>query len=133
MCVLCLSFVKAFTQIKFLWQVWYHGEWCSSRGRNCSNTNLTDQGGCCIWDNEPQYIADIEEHLGVTIAQVEPDMKVAADEFDGKVVYGEKKAAGGSGYAGHAGQLADTVATLAQLETRAQHLFLANFYNVKQG
>ena len=60
-------------------------------------------------------------------------MKVAADEFDGKVVYGEKKASGGSGYAGHAGQLADTVATLARLETQAQDLFLTNFYSVKQG
>ena len=125
---LALSLVSAVPE-----KVWYHGQWCSSRGRNCYNTRLTDQKGCCVWYNEPQYLADIEEHLGVTIAQVEPDMKVAADEFDGKVVYGEKKAAGGSGYAGHAGQLADTVATLAQLETRAQHLFLANFYNVKQG
>lgn len=35
-------------------KVWYHGEWCSSRGRNCSNTNLTDRGGCCIWYNEPR-------------------------------------------------------------------------------
>lgn len=34
-------------------KVWYHGEWCSSRGRNCHNTNLTDQGGCCTWYNEP--------------------------------------------------------------------------------
>jgi len=35
-------------------KVWYHGEWCPSRGRNCSNTNLTDQGGCCTWYNESQ-------------------------------------------------------------------------------
>lgn len=35
-------------------KVWYHGEWCSSRGRNCFNTNLTNQGGCCTWYNEPQ-------------------------------------------------------------------------------
>lgn len=33
-------------------KVWYHGEWCKSRGRNCWNTNLTDQRGCCIWYNE---------------------------------------------------------------------------------
>lgn len=33
-------------------KVWYHGEWCHSRGRNCHNTNLTDQGGCCTWYNE---------------------------------------------------------------------------------
>ena len=51
-------------------KVWYHGQWCPSRGNNCSNTRLTDQKGCCIWYNEPQYLADIEEHLGVTIQQV---------------------------------------------------------------
>lgn len=37
-------------------KVWYHGEWCKSRGKNCSNTNLTDQKGCCIWYNERQVI-----------------------------------------------------------------------------
>lgn len=33
-------------------KVWYHGEWCSSRGRNCWNTNLTTVKGCCTWLNE---------------------------------------------------------------------------------
>ena len=125
---LALSLVSAVPE-----KVWYHGQWCSSRGHNCYNTRLTDQRGCCTWYNEPQYLADIEEHLGVTIAQVDTDMKVAADEFDGKVVYGEKKKAEGSGYTGHAGQLANTVSTLAALETQAQDLFLANFYKIKQG
>jgi hypothetical protein len=78
-------------------QVWYHGEWCSSRGRNCNNTKLTDSGGCCIWYNEPQYLGDIEEHLGVTIQQIENEMKIAVDEFDGKVVYGAKRKDTGSG------------------------------------
>lgn len=36
-------------------------------------------------------MADIEEHLGVTIQQVDKEMKVPVDEFDGKVVYGEKR------------------------------------------
>jgi len=115
-------------------KVWYHGQWCPSRGNNCSNTRLTDQKGCCIWYNEPQYLADIEEHLGVTIQQADTDMKVAADEFDGKVVYGQKKAAEGTGYIGHRSQLADTVALLADLETQAQDLFLENFYKkIKRG
>jgi ATP-dependent RNA helicase DDX1 len=34
-------------------KVWYHGQWCSSRGKSCWNTNLTAQKGCCIWYNEP--------------------------------------------------------------------------------
>ena len=71
----------------------------------------------CRYD-EPQYLADIEEHLGVTIQQAGTDMKVKADEFDGKVVYGEKKKEGGAGYAGHRSELAPTLATLTSLETQ---------------
>lgn len=37
----------------------------------------------------------MEEHLNCTISQVEPDIKVPVDEFDGKVTYGQKRAAGG--------------------------------------
>jgi hypothetical protein len=33
----------------------------------------------------------------LNLLQVDTDMKVQADEFDGKVVYGQKKAAAGSG------------------------------------
>jgi len=120
---LAISLVSAVPE-----KVWYHGQWCPSRGNNCTNTRLTDQKGCCIWYNEPQYLADIEEHLGVTIQQVDTNIKVEANEFDGKVVYGQKKKSGGSGYTGHRSQLASTVALLAQLETQAQHSFLDNFY-----
>lgn len=45
-----------------------------------------------------QYLADIEDHLNITIQQVGPDMKVPCDEFDGKVVYGEKRKQTGTGY-----------------------------------
>ena len=38
-----------------------------------------------------QYLADIEEHLGVTIPVTDRSIKVEANEFDGKVVYGEKR------------------------------------------
>lgn len=38
-----------------------------------------------------QYLADIEDHLNVTIQQVEPDIEIPANEFDGKVVYGQKR------------------------------------------
>ena len=53
----------------------------------------------------------------MTIQQADTDMKVKADEFDGKVVYGEKKE-GGAGYAGHRSELAPTLATLTSLETQ---------------
>lgn len=34
-------------------KVWYHGQWCQSRGKGCWNTNLLEKKGCCIWYNEP--------------------------------------------------------------------------------
>lgn len=70
-------------------KVWYHT--CGSRGQNCHNTKLVDQKGCCIWYNEQQLLGDIEEHLGVTISQVDKNMNVPVDEFEGHVVYGEKR------------------------------------------
>ncbi|XP_033312984.1 ATP-dependent RNA helicase Ddx1 [Bombus bifarius] len=105
-------------------KVWYHGEWCPSRGRNCSNTNLTDKGGCCIWYNEPNYLAEIEDHLNVTIQQVDADIKVPLNDFDGKVVYGEKKAAMGSNYQNHVQQMAPYVNELSSLESKTQLLYL---------
>ncbi|XP_050296247.1 ATP-dependent RNA helicase Ddx1 [Anthonomus grandis grandis] len=105
-------------------KVWYHGEWCKSRGKNCWNTNLTTQGGCCIWYNEPQYLADIEEHLNVTIQQIDADLKVPHDEFDGKVVYGQKRQNSGSSYQNHTSQMAPIVKDLTQLESQAQILYL---------
>jgi hypothetical protein len=36
-------------------------------------------------------LADIEDHLNVTIQQVDENLKVPMNEFDGKVVYGQKR------------------------------------------
>lgn len=106
-------------------KVWYHGQWCSSRGRNCNNTNLTSQGGCCIWYKEKQTcLADIEEHLNITIQQIESNMKVPANEFDGKVVYGQKKLTTECDYKNHVQQLAPVVADLSELESKAQLSYL---------
>jgi ATP-dependent RNA helicase DDX1 len=113
-------------------KVWYHGEWCPSRGRNCWNTNLTSQKGCCIWYNEPQYLADIEDHLGVTIPQVGPEMDVPVDEFDGKVVYGQKRSAQGSSAMYHLDQTMSSLMELTALEKKAQQIYLNRYY-VKSG
>lgn len=109
-------------------KVWYHGEWCKSRGKNCYNTRLTSEKGCCIWYNEPQYLADIEEHLGVTIQCVGQDLKVPVNEFDGKVIYGEKRGGSGSNYQTHVEQLAPTVQQLADLETETQNIYIKRQY-----
>ena len=61
----------------------------------------------------------------------ENNMKVKADEFDGKVTYGQKRKELGPTYAGHASQLAPTLAELAKLEKEAQLVFLQKFCTVK--
>lgn len=113
-------------------KVWYHGEWCSSRGRNCWNTNLVSDRpkGCCMWYNEPQYLADIEDHLNITIQQIEPDMKVPSNEFDGKVVYGQKRTQIGTGYQDHVSQMAPVVKSLQDLESQAQMYYLKMHHKV---
>uniref|UniRef100_A0A915L4T7 ATP-dependent RNA helicase DDX1 n=1 Tax=Romanomermis culicivorax TaxID=13658 RepID=A0A915L4T7_ROMCU len=117
---LAISLVSAVQE-----KVWYHQ--CPNRGKNCYNTKLKDHGGCSIWYNEPSLLAEIEDHLGVTIQQIETDMKVQTDEFDGKVVYGQKKRGAGSGYQGHAGVLAGAVQELAELEKCVQ----TSYWNLK--
>lgn len=70
-------------------KVWYHQ--CPSRGARCNNTQLVNKGGCAKWFNEINALAEVEEHLGVTVGRVDTDMAVPMDEFDGKVVYGSKR------------------------------------------
>lgn len=69
-------------------------------------------------------MADIEEHLGCTIQHVEADLKVPLNEFDGKVVYGQKRANAGSNYQDHVKQLKPIVDELADLELKAQSIFM---------
>ncbi|XP_071441806.1 ATP-dependent RNA helicase Ddx1 [Hetaerina americana] len=123
---LAISLVSAVPE-----KVWYHGEWCPTRGRNCHNTRLTTENGCCIWYDEPRYLADIEDHLNITIQQVDPDIKVPVDSFDGKVVYGQKRLNTGSNYQNHVAQMAPTVVELSKLESKAQLLFLKRHYGKK--
>ncbi|XP_058832417.1 ATP-dependent RNA helicase Ddx1-like [Topomyia yanbarensis] len=105
-------------------KVWYHGPWCSSRGKNCWNTNLTNVKGCCMWYDEKMYLVEIEEHLKVTLQQIDKDLKVPMNEFDGKVTYGEKQLNTASNYKDHVEQLTPIVQKLAQLEREAQNWFL---------
>ncbi|XP_014244665.1 ATP-dependent RNA helicase Ddx1 [Cimex lectularius] len=122
---LAISFVSTVPE-----KVWYHGEWCHSRGRNCYNTNLTDKGGCCIWYNELQYLADIEDHLKITIDQVNPEMEIPKNEFDGKVTYGQKRVNKGSDYKDHVSQMAPSVAELSGLESKAQLIYLKRHFKI---
>ncbi|CAJ0595758.1 unnamed protein product [Cylicocyclus nassatus] len=102
-------------------KVWYHK--CGNP--RCRNTRDLSEGGCTIWYNEPKLLADIEEHLGQTIAVVDQDFRVPVDEFDGKIVYGAKRQ-NVTTFEGHAPQLAVSVAQLADLERALQSSYLAS-------
>lgn len=103
-------------------KVWYHS--CPSRGKNCNNTRLKEQGGCAIWYNEMQYLADVEEHLGETISAIQPDLRVSVNQFDGKVVYGEKRKTGGTFFDSHTAEVAPSLKELLHFERQAQTSFL---------
>lgn len=115
-------------------KVWYHG--CRSRGVGCFNTRLVNQGGCAKWFNEMISLAEVEEHLGVTVNRVGTDFNVPMDEFDGKVVYGAKRSAEsifpldfysiilGGLNTGHAIELTGIVQELAELERSVQLSYL---------
>uniref|UniRef100_A0A914DH30 ATP-dependent RNA helicase n=2 Tax=Acrobeloides nanus TaxID=290746 RepID=A0A914DH30_9BILA len=103
-------------------KVWYHK--CQSRGANCFNTHLVNQGGCARWLNEMTSLAEIEEHLGVTVNRVGTDFIVPMDEFDGKVVYGAKRSNEGGIKTGHAVELSGVVQALAELERSVQLSYL---------
>ncbi|XP_077967658.1 ATP-dependent RNA helicase DDX1-like [Styela clava] len=105
-------------------KVWYHSN-CNNRGKGCYNTDLTDRGGCCIWYDEGSLLADVEEHLKITIEQVSQDLEIPVNEFDGKVVYGKKRSSQNKSlYQGHADALAPAVKELQELEKSAQTSFL---------
>ena len=75
---------------------------------------------CCL-----QYLQDIEGHLGVTIPEVSDTFDIPVTEYDGKVMYGEKRsAAKGVAFLGHMEQLAPAVQQLAAMEHIAQTTFL---------
>ena len=103
-------------------KVWYHS--CPSRGKDCYNTSLKDAGGCCIWYDEQQYLGDIEEHLGVTIPEIDRTLHVPENEFDGKVSYGVKKETAGSCYKGHVDIVRPSLDKLLRLEKEAQQYFI---------
>ncbi|KAH9388947.1 ATP-dependent RNA helicase ddx1 [Tyrophagus putrescentiae] len=115
---LAISFVSNVPE-----KVWFHAN-CKSRGKGCTNTRLVDQGGCCIWYNELQLLADIEEHLNCVIGEVDTEYKLEVNQFDGKVVYGAKATGAAYTYKDHVAEMASEVKQLYDLESKAQQMYL---------
>lgn len=107
-------------------KVWFHTCRQAQKSGQCKNRKLVERGGCCKWLDELAMLADIEEHLKCSIGEVERDLKLQVDEFDGKVVYGgsRKRLEGNLTYEGHVEQLATIVNDLARLESNAQSNYL---------
>ena len=73
------------------------------------------------------YLDEIEEHLGCTIDQIPRTLCVPINEFDGKVVYGEKRKVNINKFNGHVDILEPSVKELIELERKTQ----LNFLNLK--
>jgi len=100
-------------------KVWYHT--CPSKGNNCNNTRLVDQGGCAIMYNELEILKSIEDLIGSPVTRLGPDL-----EFPNLRQYGEKKE-GNIELIKHQLQLKPVVEQLTILEEQAQASYL-NFH-----
>lgn len=117
-------------------KVWYHQ--CANRGKGCTNRNLKADGGCTIWYNEGDLLAQIERRLQVeSIPSLLPqsfDLPPALAELG--VEYGEKIEVSSNGRGvgdwtgdttikSHIEALKPSLRELAALEVEAQNNFLA--------
>lgn len=107
-------------------KVWYHS--CASRGRDCTDNRLKENGGCTIWYDESEIMRAVQVRTGETVVELTGDYKLATQtSTDGKIVYGEKKLRGGSSdgveFLNHTAQLAPSVKELEHLEFEAQSVF----------
>ncbi|CAJ0946287.1 unnamed protein product, partial [Mesorhabditis belari] len=102
-------------------KVWYHK--CATKGVGCHKTRDIKENGCTIWYNEPKLLAEVEEHLGVTIGHVNSDFQIPTDEFEGRIIYGAKRTQSVT-FEGHARSLAASVGQLSDLERSLQNAYL---------
>jgi ATP-dependent RNA helicase DDX1 len=103
-------------------QVWYHK--CANRGKNCSNRQLVENGGCSIWYDEPLCLAKIEKLLNQRILELEPDLSLCEELKALNVKYGEDAKRVEVEVNVHVAQLIASVRDLASMEINAQNMFL---------
>jgi ATP-dependent RNA helicase DDX1 len=105
-------------------KVWYHQ--CPSRGKNCKDTRLVEEGGCALWWQELKYLKAIENVLGHEIVRLNENFRLP-NEKEG-VVYGARKDGGGDTlFKLHEQFLRPIVADLFTLEDNVQN----NFWNIQ--
>ena len=76
-------------------KVWYHSN-CNRgmrQGRPCTDTRLVEDGGCCIWYNEPQYLKEIEKRCGEKLEELASNYKYQNAKANAAAVeYGKSRA-----------------------------------------
>lgn len=106
-------------------KVWYHT--CASRGEGCSNTALTENGGCAIWYDEPLFLNRIQERIGELIPEMGKDFRHPAHRnipVGEKVIYGKTRAEANQGVSEHIQSILTDVAQLAEVEHQSQNTYL---------
>ena len=71
-------------------KVWYHAN-CprEKKGAGCFDTNLVEEGGCCMWFDECAYLKQIEDHIDTGYVE-----RVTLDQLSGWTSgkkFGEKR------------------------------------------
>ena len=103
-------------------KVWFHT--CKDRGKNCQNRELTEKGGCTIWNDEPKMLKSIEERLHQQIPELNPSTYELPKEIaELNIEYGEEVAQVGGRANLHLELLGPTVVELGGMEVEAQNLF----------
>ncbi|EGC33733.1 hypothetical protein DICPUDRAFT_154178 [Dictyostelium purpureum] len=100
-------------------KVWYHT--CRDKGRGCHNTKLTENGGCCIWYDEPELFHPIQESIGPVELndqfQLPQDMNLTFGASSNKSLVLD--------YQPHTEELSSRVEQLSQLEQTIQRDYLS--------
>jgi ATP-dependent RNA helicase DDX1 len=105
-------------------KVWYHSN-CSNKGRDgCTNRDLVEKGGCCIWYDETDLLGRIEEMLQETIEELGEDFSLPESLAVQLSDYGEEMRTEAPVANSKILSLGPTVSELACMEVEAQNCFL---------
>ena len=110
-------------------KVWYHSN-CNRgmrQGRPCQDTRLVEQGGCCIWYNEPLYIKEIEKRCGETLEELSVDYKMANPKANAAAVeYGKSRSEARMKKSDHVVFIEENAALLNNLSALCQDDYLTS-------
>eukprot|EP00761_Pharyngomonas_kirbyi_P014096 gb/GECH01014126.1/.p1 GENE.gb/GECH01014126.1/~~gb/GECH01014126.1/.p1 ORF type:complete len:725 (+),score=180.09 gb/GECH01014126.1/:1-2175(+) len=100
-------------------KMWYHT--CPSRGKNCNNTRLVQDGGCCIWFDETDMLKQVEQRIDQSIPELDKNLRFSQG---GDVIYGETMGGAAAKTAAAVEKLKPTTKELAMMEMNLQNSWL---------